>query len=164
MFGSWRRPENLEGLIWFFDNVYDRIDKNINVFIIGGGLPNEQNKRIETNDNIHYLGFLEDPSQIISESILLIAPIFHGAGVKVKVVEALALGCAVLGTDIAFEGISIEDAEFVLTANSIDEFILKINTYNIDIQSKETFRRNFQKSYLNHAVSKYINSDYSSNG
>ena len=42
---------------------------------------------------------------MIANSRALIAPVFSGAGVKVKVLEALACGTPVVGTDIAFEGI-----------------------------------------------------------
>lgn len=54
---------------------------------------------------MEYLGFMDNPYVQIAKCQALIAPLFNGAGVKVKVIEALALGTPVIGTDIAFEGI-----------------------------------------------------------
>ena len=57
------------------------------------------------------LGFVENPYGYIAEAQGLIAPLFHGAGIKVKVVEALALGgedlCADLGCPRTKEGTEI---------------------------------------------------------
>lgn len=37
-FGKWKRADNFEGLKWFFDNVYEKLDKSIHISIIGAGV------------------------------------------------------------------------------------------------------------------------------
>lgn len=157
LFGSWKRPENIEGLLWFIENVQLKLNKNIEVLIIGSGLNESVINRISCINNMRYLGFVAEPFQLISESKALIAPIFHGAGVKVKVIESLALGTAVIGTEIAFEGVSLDYSEFMLHANKADDFIKIINNYKTTLEEKKLFKKFFASSYINHALAYYIN-------
>jgi glycosyltransferase involved in cell wall biosynthesis len=155
-FGSWKRPDNLEGLLWFINNIYMNIDNDIEVIIIGSSLEKVVIKRISAMKNCKYLGFIPNPYQVIAESKLLVAPIFHGAGVKVKVIESLAVGTAVIGTEIAFEGISSEYSNFMLYAENNDEFINIINNYSVTKDEKKIFREYFCKTYEEFTISKYI--------
>jgi glycosyltransferase involved in cell wall biosynthesis len=155
-FGSWKRLDNLEGLLWFIDTIYMNLDNNIEVVIIGSGLEKAIIKKISTMRSCKYLGFISNPYEIIAESKLLVAPIFHGAGVKIKVIETLATGTAVVGTEVAFEGISEKYSDFMLHAENIDDFINIINTYTVTIEKKKTFREFFYKNYGNYAISEYI--------
>jgi glycosyltransferase involved in cell wall biosynthesis len=154
-FGSWKRLDNLEGLLWFIDTIYSSLN-NIEVIIIGGNLEQAIIKKISTMKNCKYVGFISNPYEIIAESKLLVAPIFHGAGVKVKVIETLATGTAVVGTEVAFEGISEKYSNFMLHAENSDDFINIINTYTVSIEKKKTFREFFYKNYGNYAISEYI--------
>ena len=60
------------------------------------------------------LGFVDNPYKIMSESLGLIAPLFHGAGIKVKVIESLACGTPVIGTEVAFEGIDFIENKYLI--------------------------------------------------
>ena len=102
-FGKWKRADNFDGLKWFFDKIYNHIDKSIEIDIIGKWLPDDFLEKISDCDNVKYLGFVENPYPLIANSIATISPLFSGAGVKVKVVESLACGTPVIGTEIAFE-------------------------------------------------------------
>ena len=106
MYGAWGRKENTEGLTWFLDEVFPRTPR-LNIKIIGGNMPSDVRRKIDETDRVEYLGFVENPYGYIAEAQGLIAPLFHGAGIKVKVVEALALGTPVLGSAVAWEGIDL---------------------------------------------------------
>ena len=51
-------------------------------------------------------GFVANPAELFSHCTLAIAPLLQGAGVKFKVLEALAAGVPVIGTPVACEGIT----------------------------------------------------------
>jgi hypothetical protein len=156
LFGSWKRAENYEGLLWFVDNIQPYLDLDIDVLIIGGGLDNDMIERLSKIKAIKYLGFVKNPEQLISESKFLIAPVFHGAGVKVKVIDALSLGTAVLGTDLAFEGVSSIYSNFMIVANDAGSFIHHINNKTFSKVEKNEFKLFFHTSYSDHAISEYI--------
>lgn len=123
-YGAWNRPENFESLIWFVENVFPKLQKIQRFCIIGGNLSEENKQIISKYKNFSYLGFVDNPLIELSKARALIVPLKKGAGVKVKVIDALTTGCPVIGSDIAFEGIK-DNKEYQLfyKCNSIDEYI-----------------------------------------
>ncbi len=155
-FGSWSRRENSEGLEWFLHSVIKSISKSIKFKIIGGGLPDSLKKLIDEFDNIEYLGFVENPYPVIANARAEIAPLFKGAGVKVKCIEALACGTPVIGTNIAFEGIDEEYHNFFSEAKTPDDYINAISNLNLSLSEKLKIKRVFMVSYNNKAILDYI--------
>lgn len=104
-FGDWTRKENYEGALWFIENVSPLLKKKTTFKIIGRQFPKE--KINNNNPLVHYevMGFVDDPYLLLSHAKALVSPLFNGAGIKVKVIESLACGTPVIGTEIAFEGL-----------------------------------------------------------
>ena len=106
-FANFERPENVEALTWFVQDVLVPVARrfpDFRLIVAGAG---SDTVRIQADPrHIHRTGFVEDPSAIYSRCALAVAPLAQGAGVKFKVLEALAAGVVVLGTAIAFEGIA----------------------------------------------------------
>lgn len=150
-YGAWNRTENLDGLLWFISKVLPLCHSNIFFKVIGGGMPNKVQQIIERYPNMCYLGFVENPYLILAESLALIAPLFNGAGVKVKVIEALAIGTPVIGTDIAFEGIDEIIYADIKTAQkkvaSPNDMAMFINHFNISLEEKIEIQKTFLSTY-----------------
>jgi glycosyltransferase involved in cell wall biosynthesis len=106
-FANFERPENLEALTWFIRDVLAPVTRRFPDFrLIVAGAGSDTVRILADPRHIHRTGFVEDPSAIYSRCAFAVAPLAQGAGVKFKVLEALAAGVAVLGTAIAFEGIA----------------------------------------------------------
>ena len=155
--GKWKRADNFDGIRWFFDNVYDKVDKRYQIVIIGKWLPDKFIARINHLPNVKYLGFVDNPYDIIANSVATVSPIFSGAGVKVKVVESLACGTPVIGNGIAFEGISEDFRDFMIYADKPDEYADKINNLNISLDKRLNFKNKFMANYQKQLMSNYIN-------
>ena len=156
-FAMWKRDDNYEGLDWFLRNVLPQCsDKSFK--IIGGGLSQKIRDRIHQHPNVEYLGFVDNPYPIIANAKALISPLFSGAGVKVKVIDALACGTPVIGTNIAFEGISSIYSAFMLQAEDTVSFVRKIDEVNFSLENRLQFKRNFLATYSDKNVIRYINS------
>ncbi len=148
LYGAWNRPENENGLLWFFQNVYEHL-VSIRIKIIGPNLSPNALNTIKKFKNVEYLGFVKNPYEYIFKSQGLIAPVFEGAGVKVKVLEALACGTDVIGTDVALEGIEISDSDgFIFRANTVNDFVKNIQRHKmVSIYNKENVRLQFYNCY-----------------
>lgn len=155
--GKWNRPDNLDGLIWFLENVYPLINKDIRIVIYGKWLPKSIIKNINEETNIKYMGFAENPYMEIANSLAMVSPLFSGAGVKVKVVEALACGTPVVGTNIAFEGITKDYALFMKQADDVENFAKLINDMNISITERKQFKKKFLRNYHDQNIVNFIN-------
>jgi glycosyltransferase involved in cell wall biosynthesis len=68
----------------------------------------------------------------------MIVPVLSGSGIRVKIIEGMALGKTIVTTTLGAAGIDCKDGEHILIANTPDEFIKKIT---LCIDSKETNKR-----------------------
>lgn len=155
-FAMWKRDDNYEGLEWFIKNVLPQCDNSISFKIIGAGLHEKLKEIISQFDNIEYLGFVENPYPIIANSKALISPLFTGAGVKVKVIEALACGTPIIGTQLSFEGIAEDFGEFMIQAETPNDFLCVMRTLNLSLDKRIEFKKSFLLSYSNKQIKQYI--------
>lgn len=147
-YGAWHRKENSQGLEWFLDNVLPKTDDKLEFVVMGTGLPRILTDRIDSYNNVRYLGFVDNPYPVIAESRALVAPLFEGAGVKVKVVEALACGTPVIGSAIAFEGIDFANDLPVFQCNSVEEYLEAIDrVVSCTSNDKTSFKARFAAVY-----------------
>lgn len=106
-FGNFDRLENSSAARWFVINAMAEIQSvipDVRLTLLGTGSDRLANQIGERN--VVGTGFVEDPSLHFSRCGCAIAPLFEGAGVKFKVLEALASGVPVIGTAVACEGIA----------------------------------------------------------
>ena len=109
----------------------------------------EYTKRIKKYTNIEILGFVDDPVAEVAKTQALIAPLHKGAGVKVKVIDALSSGTVVIGTNVAFEGIedNVENKLFV-TCTTPEEYAQIINNWkDVDVEKKQNAATEFFNRY-----------------
>ena len=155
-FGKWDRNDNLDGLKWFFSEVFPKMQPSTRVYIIGIALPEEYQQELKNYPKVKYLGFIDNPYVIISNAKAMFAPLFSGAGVKVKVVESLACGTPVIGNEISFEGISNKYHSFMIRANTADEYINSVSTMNFSLESRMSFRQDFLRNYNSQSIINFI--------
>jgi len=145
-YGAWNRKENCDGLRWFFKHLPGLIQYN-NFIIIGGGMPTDLSEQIASFSTVKYLGFVSNPYPIIARSKALLAPLQKGAGVKVKVIEALACGTPVIGTGVALEGIDFQFPKALTHCESPTDFFEVIPKFTVTIQEKAEIREAFLNTY-----------------
>lgn len=141
--GAYYLP-NIIGIKWFIDNVLPFVDGKL--VIVGNGM--EQIKNEIKNDNVEILGFVDDISTYYYESDCVIAPIFDGGGMKVKIAEALMYGKVIFGTSEALEGYDFINGEMGETCDTAEEFIKYINYY-IRNNKISTFNKISRDAFIN---------------
>lgn len=103
----WYGP-NAEGVLWFIENVWQRIPTKVKqgVFLVcAGARPNDEIK--QTISKYHDVRLIDTPPTMnpyFRHALAYVAPILSGAGMKVKVAEALSYGLTVFGTPHALQG------------------------------------------------------------
>lgn len=133
-YGAMNRVENSSSALWFIDNVMPNLsDCDIHFIVIGNKPPKELLDR--QNERVVVTGFVDDPAPLFENSMCLVAPLLLGAGVKVKIIEALSAGIPVLTNDIGIEGIDARDGiEYFrcITAKDYESIIRKMINGEID--------------------------------
>ncbi|MGB1120750.1 MAG: glycosyltransferase family 4 protein, partial [Saprospiraceae bacterium] len=93
---------NLEGVEWFLTKVMVQL-KNTELHIAGRNTPKHLLELEMENLKVH--GEVESAVDFINQHSMMIVPLFSGSGMRVKILEGLALGRVILTTSIGVEGI-----------------------------------------------------------
>ena len=116
--------------------------------IVGKGF--EAEKHLE-RDNFKIVGTVDDVESYYEKADFVIAPIFKGAGMKVKGAEAMMYGKTVVGTKEAFEGYS-DVGQYGKICTDASEFIQAINSMDFVTGYNPVARQYFLDLYEYEAV------------
>lgn len=73
-------------------------------------------------EGVTMLGVVGDLAPLYAEAGVVISPLFTGSGLKIKLVEALAAGKAVVGTNITAQGVEAQVAGAMMIADEAGAF------------------------------------------
>lgn len=105
-FGALGRMENTLSAEWFIDNVLPdllEINSSLRFVVLGSNPPGRLTAR--QSANIVVPGFVEDIKPYFESSLCFVSPLVLGAGIKIKILEAMSSGIPVLTNKIGIEGI-----------------------------------------------------------
>jgi glycosyltransferase involved in cell wall biosynthesis len=95
----------------------------------------------------------------------MLVPLFAGSGMRVKIIEGMALGKTIISTSIGAEGIDCVNGRDIIIADTADAFITAINHCIKDRPFCEQIGANAQKlihnKYDNKVVTNALISFYS---
>ena len=85
-------------------------------------MPDEIIKLAASTKGVINEGEVENANDFISNNNIMIVPLFSGSGMRIKIIEAMAMGKLVIGTSVAFEGIAVQHNKNGIIANTSNEF------------------------------------------
>ena len=127
--GSLEWAPNVQGLEWFLANVWPKVLEKLpaaHLHIAGKNPPEKLLSLKEPNTTMH--GTVPNATQFLLKHPVLAVPLQAGGGMRLKVVEAMALGRCIVSTNIGAEGIPAEDKTHLLLADSADDFAAALVT------------------------------------
>lgn len=135
-YGAMGRPENAISAIWFVKNVLPLLQDFDVRFIILGSNPTKEIQELQS-DRVVVTGFVDDVTPYFEKSMCMAAPLQLGAGIKIKILEALSMGIPVFTNDIGIEGIdAVDGRDYIhcITPEEYSESIIKLINGDIDIK------------------------------
>ncbi len=155
--GSLEWLPNQEGVEWFAENVWQLIKNNAAIKrceIAGRNMP--AGFRRFNDEKLKMIGEVDNARQFIENKQLMIVPLLSGSGIRVKILEAMALGKTIVCTQLARQGIEAENGVHLLQADSPRAFadaILKcLNDENLCKQIGENARKLVEEKYDNKKI------------
>ena len=157
--GAMYRPENYEAAIWFIENVMPLLEDLDVRFVVAGNRPPEKLKQYASS-RVVITGFVENETPLFESSMCFVSPLLTGAGIKVKVIEALSAGIPILTNDIGIEGIPAVNGESYFHCEKPREYsriIRELYNDEIDTEKLITMQRkviaihfNLEESYASY--------------
>lgn len=126
--GSMNWSPNKEGIEWFLDDVWPLIHEahpDLHFTIAGHGTPDSLMQR--KDENVTFAGTVPDANEFMLDHDLMIVPLLSGSGVRVKIVEAMALGRVVVTTSVGAEGLAVENGKHLFIADTPEDFLAVID-------------------------------------
>ena len=119
---------NIQALDWFLEHAWTGIkaaNPNCKLYLAGRKMPEHY---FSLNDpQIITVGEVESAAAFYQGKSIMIVPLLSGSGMRIKIIEGMAMGKAIVSTSIGAEGIECEDGKHLLIADSADKFVEKVN-------------------------------------
>lgn len=121
------RP-NVDAMLWFSDEVFPHIVQqvgDVKLYIVGQK-PHVRLERLRDNAHINLTGWVPEISPFLRATDVYIAPLRMGSGTRLKILEAMAAGCAVVATSLAAAGLPDEARKTLKIVDSAAEMATTI--------------------------------------
>ncbi len=131
--GSMDWLPNQEGIKWFLKTVWTKIVlkfPNAQLKLAGKGMPKWLLQWQQKN--VVILGQVDDAIQFINQNDVMIVPLFSASGMRIKIIEGMALNKTVITTSIGAEGINCEHNKDILIADTEKSFIKNMSKCLLD--------------------------------
>ena len=118
-------PLNRVGLRWFLEEVWPLVRDRGGVgrLVVAGGIC----EAMPFPEEVELLGIVPSPRELYRSSLFMINPMRTGTGLKIKTVEAMAHGRAIVTTPAGVEGMALPPG--VSVAGTADDFAEAVLAY-----------------------------------
>ena len=146
--GSMDWMPNQEAVEWFLENCWYEIktaSPHLKLYLAGRGFPDS----LKINDsNIIYDEAVSNAVDYMQSKSIMIVPLLSGSGMRVKILQAFALGLPVVSTTIGAEGIECTDGENIIIADKPADFARAVETLTKDASLRKKIGKNARDLFL----------------
>jgi glycosyltransferase involved in cell wall biosynthesis len=121
--GNFLHPPNVDAALRLVRSIFPKVQvryPDLHLYLVGEQPPGELTRMAAPTT--HITGRVPDPTPYLDQAAVFVAPLQSGGGMRVKVLEALAAGKAIVATPRAVEGLSVVHGEQVYLGETDDDF------------------------------------------
>jgi polysaccharide biosynthesis protein PslH len=124
LMGSMNYSANADSVLHFLDDIAPHLrHEDVRVTIVGIGPPRSvRAAAMRSPLNVDMMGFVTSTRPYLQSCRVLAVPLRHGAGTRLKILEALAAGVPVVSTTVGAEGLGLEHGREIAIADDPAEF------------------------------------------
>lgn len=158
---------NIDAMLYFCKDIFPIVKKefpDLRLYIVGKNPGPEILKLSEPND-IMVTGEVEDIRVWLEKAAIFVCPLRYGSGMKIKILEAMAMAKPIVSTSVGVEGIKIKNGENIIIADNSTSFASKtielLRNENLRNHIGENGRKLVEKEYRWEKASSEFNNLYS---
>ncbi len=165
--GSMDWLPNEEGIRWLLRAVWPRVLQShpkAKLHLAGNRMPKDMIRARLPGTTV--VGRVPDANRYISQRHVMLVPLFSAGGMRVKIIEGMAMGKCIISTSIGAEGIDIEPGKNILIADTAAAFTEQIDKVLADPKLADTIGANarelIRKRHTNAEIIKDLVAFYAS--
>jgi glycosyltransferase involved in cell wall biosynthesis len=121
-------------------------------FIVAGRSPSDKfRRRFAGISGVEFTGFVPDMRDVIAQATVCVAPLRIGSGTRLKILEAAAMGKAIVSTTVGSEGLEFVPREEIIIADEPQTFAQAVaavlNNGPLRKRLGEAARRRVERDY-----------------
>jgi glycosyltransferase involved in cell wall biosynthesis len=125
--GSLDYRPNQEGILWFLDHVRPKLDDRRQSILVAGSAPPSWLVERLAKEGVELVSNLPDVRRFFDDVSVFIVPLQSGSGMRIKILEAMALQKPIVSTSVGASGMEFSAGEEILVADEADGFAALIN-------------------------------------
>jgi glycosyltransferase involved in cell wall biosynthesis len=155
---------NLEGIQWFLSNIWPRLNERfpqLKLYLAGRNMDKQAFEG--HHKNVEFIGEVENAIDFMNSKAIMVVPLLSAGGIRVKIIEGLALGKAIVSTTLGAEGINCTDGKNILLADTTEQWIESIEKLMDDHyrnQVCESGRKHAEEHFDNKVITQNLISFY----
>lgn len=116
---------NRDAVLYFWKEIYPILKKKypeVKMTFVGTAPPKEIAEAAQRDGQVKATGFVDDIRPYIDEATVMVVPIRIGSGTRLKILDAMAMGKAIVSTSVGCEGLNVNDGKNILIADDPEGF------------------------------------------
>ncbi len=125
--GNYDYAPNADAALWLAQQIFPLVQAQVPGahLWLAGNAPTDAMQAL-AGEHITVTGRVDDVRPYYQQATVFVCPLRYGAGIKNKVLEALASGCPVVATPLSVDGIRVADGESVLLAGDAEALAARV--------------------------------------
>ena len=158
---------NTEGIDWLLQQVWPEVLKALpqaELHLAGRNATPAWSAQIQQHPQVVVHGEVPSAPAFIQEHAVMLVPLFSGSGMRVKILEGMALGKTIISTSLGLEGIQAASGREVWKADTAADFAAAmVRSYQMPAVLETMGQRAIQfieRHYDNYAIGQQLLSHY----
>jgi hypothetical protein len=148
--GSLSNVQNIDGIRYFFNELYSLIPKKYKIIIAGKNPTIEIVNLAKKYTNIVLIPNPKNMLDVLKLADIYICPARLGSGIKVRIMDGLRLGLPVITHEVASRGYEVfKKNKFLVSFSTKEEFKIELTSLISMILSNQINTNRIQELYLN---------------
>jgi glycosyltransferase involved in cell wall biosynthesis len=136
---------NRDAVLYFWNKIYPilrKINPDVKMTFVGTTPPKEIADVARVDGRVRVTGFVDDIRPYIDEAAVMVVPIRIGSGTRLKILDAMAMGKAIVSTSVGCEGLEVNNGKDILVADNPEDFANK----TLELLKKPVIRINLGRN------------------
>ncbi|ABB32229.1 glycosyl transferase group 1 [Geobacter metallireducens RCH3] len=142
---------NRDAVLYFWREICPLIRQrqpDATMIFVGTAPPREIAEAAASDPRVRVTGFVDDIRTYVDEARVVVVPIRIGSGTRLKILDAMGMGKAIVSTSVGCEGLAVEHGRNILVADTPEAFADEVMSVLANRDLREALERNARECAL----------------